>query len=85
MPMQNVKITCNIGCSGTCGALYWVHENKTTAVREGCRPHEPAQVSTAPTQRHDAAPQDQYTLLHGLWQDWDFDGVAFVADYLSTV
>ena len=51
MPMQNVKITCNIGCSGTCGALYWVHENKTTAVREGCRPHEPAQVTFPPTQR----------------------------------
>ena len=46
-----MKISCNIGCSGTCGALYWVHENKTTAVREGCRPHEPAQVRTPPTHR----------------------------------
>ena len=40
-----------------------VVENKTTAVREGCRPHEPAQVRTPPTQRHDAAPHPQYTLL----------------------
>ena len=51
MLIQNMKISCNIGCSGTCGALYWVHENKTTAVREGCRPHEPAQVISPPTQR----------------------------------
>ena len=29
--MQNVKITCNIGCRCICGALYWEHENKTTA------------------------------------------------------
>ena len=28
-----------------------VVENKTTAVREGCRPHEPAQVIRPPTQR----------------------------------
>ena len=51
MPMQNMKISCNIGCSGTCGALYWVHENKTTAVRGDGNPHEPAQVIRPPTQR----------------------------------
>ena len=45
--------------------------------------HRPAQVSTAPTQRHDAAPHPQYTLLHGLWQDWDYDGCClFVADLI---
>ena len=79
MPMQNVKITCNIGCRCICGALYWEHENKTTAVHRSWRSYEPAQVSTAPTQRHDAAPHSQYILLHGLWQDWDYDGCAFLS------
>ena len=49
--MRNMKISCNIGCSGTCGSLYWVHENKTTAAYGSANSHRPAQVSTAPTQR----------------------------------
>ena len=85
MPMRNVKITCNIGCSGTCGALYWVHENKTTAVREGCRPHEPAQVSG---HLHNGM-TPHHTLSIPVCMDFGKTGnwsvVHFVADYLSTV
>ena len=51
MPMQNVKITCNIGCRCICSALYWVHENKTTAAYGSANSHRPAQVRTPPTQR----------------------------------
>ena len=40
-----------------------VVENKTTAAYGSANSHRPAQVRTPPTQRHDAAPQDQYTLL----------------------
>ena len=45
------EISCNIGCSGTCGALYWVHENKTTAAYGSANSHRPAQVTFPPTQR----------------------------------
>ena len=51
MPMQNVKITCNIGCRCICSALYWVHENKTTAAYGSANSHRPAQVISPPTHR----------------------------------
>ena len=62
-----------------------VVENKTTAVREGCRPHEPAQVSE---HLHNGMTPHR-TLSIPVCMDFGKTGnwtvVHFVADYLSTV
>ena len=82
MPMQNVKITCNIGCRCICSALYWVHENKTTAVREGCRPHEPAQVISPPTQRRMSHRATSIPFCSSFGKTGNWAVVYFVADLI---
>ena len=83
--MRNMKISCNIGCSGTCGSLYWVHENKTTAAYGSANSHRPAQVSE---HLHNGMTPHR-TLSIPVCMDFGKTGnwsvVHFVADYLSTV
>ena len=46
-----------------------VVKQKNTAEHEGCRPHAPAQVIMAPTQRTSSAPREYYTLFCKKGQD----------------